>query len=179
MMMRWDQVDLIANRLTLWAGTTKNKRGRSAPIYGEMREWLLIEKEIRDRQFPQCPYVFRRGGKPIKNFRKSWAGACERAGLTGLVFHDLRRSAVRNMTRAGIPEKIAMQISGHKTRSVFDRYDIVSDKDLDLAAERMRHHIANLERQSPVCQPLGTLSGTPTIFGVRTKDNERRSSRLQ
>lgn len=86
MMMRWDQVDLAAHRLTLWAGTTKNKKDISAPIYGEMREWLVVEKEIRDTQSPQCPFVFRRGGKPIKDFRKSWAAACERVGLTGLVF---------------------------------------------------------------------------------------------
>jgi integrase len=149
--LRWDQVDLAARRITLKPGTTKNKMGRSLPIYGEMQEWLQIEGEICDNDFSDCMYVFRRGNKPVKDFRKSWDAACTRAGVPGLVFHDLRRSAVRNMVRAGIPEKIAMQISGHKTRSVFDRYNIINDKDLDLAADRMERHLAS----------LGTLPGTP------------------
>jgi len=162
-------VDLAANRITLDPGTTKNGEGRSLPIYGEMREWLQIEREIRDAQCPDCPYVFRRGGKPIRDFRKSWAEACKRAEIPGLLFHDLRRTAVRNMVRAGIPEKIAMQISGHKTRSVFDRYNIVSDRDLDLAAERMQRHI----------ESLGTLSGTPAHPEAEIEEQEERASLLQ
>jgi integrase len=149
--LRWEQVDSSASRITLNPGTTKNREGRTLPIYGEMIDWLRIEKEIRDTQFPACPHVFRRGGKPVRNFRKSWAEACKRAAVPGLLFHDLRRIAVRNVVRAGIPEKTVMQISGHRTRSVFDRYNIVSDRDLDLAAERMQRHLAS----------LGTLSGTP------------------
>jgi len=167
--LRWDLVDLLANRITLEPGTTKSGEGRSLPIYGEMREWLRIEKEIRDAQFPDCTYVFHRADKPVKNFRKSWELACERAGVSGLLFHDLRRTAVRNMVRAGIPEKIAMQISGHKTRSVFDRYDIVSDRDLDLAAERMQRHI----------ESLGTLLGTLAHLEAQSQEHKKHASLLQ
>jgi integrase len=149
--VRWSHVDLNAKRIRLEPGTTKNKEGRNLPIYGEMLERLRIEKEVRDSRFPTCQHVFRRGGAPIKNFRKSWESACVAVGLDGLMFHDLRRTAVRNMVRAGIPEKTAMAISGHKTRSVFDRYNIVNDRDLTDAAVRMEQHLKS----------LGILSGIP------------------
>lgn len=95
--------------------------------------------------------MFHRGGRPIRDFRRSWASACRRAGLAGRIPHDLRRTAIRNMVRAGISGRVAMMISGHKTRSVFDRYDIVSEGDLREAAER-------LSRASAGTSP-GTLGG--------------------
>jgi integrase len=82
---------------------SRDGKGRTLPIYSEMRRWLLIEKNVRDAQFPQCRYVFRRGDKPVKNFVKSRIAACEAAGVPGLLLHDLRRAAVRNMVRAGVP----------------------------------------------------------------------------
>lgn len=70
------------------------------------------------------------------------ADTCERAGLAGLRFHDLRRSAVRNMERAGVPRSIAMKISGHKTEAIYRRYDIVSERDLREAAQKMERYLA-------------------------------------
>ena len=136
--LRWNQVDLKRKQIRLNPGETKNKEGRVLPIYGEMRHWLEMQKSITETKHPTCPYVFHHDGNPIVDFRKAWRSATERAGLTGVLFHDLRRSAVRNMREAGIPENVAMEISGHKTRSVFQRYNIVSDRDLRMAAEKMK-----------------------------------------
>ena len=149
--IQWPEVDLVAKRIRLEPGTTKGDEGRTLPIYnGEMLEWLKMSREVKEARYPECSAVFHREGGPIRSFKNAWASACARAGVPELLFHDLRRTAVRNMVRAGIPEKIAMQISGHKTRSVFDRYNIVSDRDLDLAAERMERHF----------ERMGTISGT-------------------
>ena len=74
--------------------------------------------------------------------RKAWNAACAAAGFVGYVPHCLRRSGIRNMVRAGVPEHVAMEVSGHKTREVFDRYDIVTVDDQRTALERTMTHLA-------------------------------------
>ena len=74
--MEWPDVDLKAERITLPVGTTKNKEGRTLPIYGEMLEWLKMARDIRDSEHPNCNAVFQRNGKAMKNFRKAWEAAC-------------------------------------------------------------------------------------------------------
>jgi integrase len=79
----------------------------------------------------------RHAGHPVADLRKTWGRACRKAGRPGILFHDLRRSAVRGLVAAGVSERVAMTITGHKTRSVFDRYNIVSEADLQQAAQKL------------------------------------------
>jgi integrase len=107
----------------------------AVPIYGDMAKFLGIQPR-------QSDFVFARGSKPIKNFRDSWAQACQRAGVPNLLFHDLRRTAVRNLRRAGVAETVIMKITGHRTRSVFERYNITDQSDTQQAGRLAEDFLA-------------------------------------
>jgi integrase len=152
--LEWPQVDLTARIVRLEVGTTKNDEGRIIPLASELYQVLSIEKEKRDRLFPECPWVFHNEGRRIRGFTRAWATACREAGLwtgdeeTGRptkLFHDLRGTGVRNLIRAGVPEAVAMRISGHKTRSMLDRYNIVTESDLKDAARKLGEYILGRE----------------------------------
>lgn len=135
--LAWAQVDLEEKTVRREPGTTKNKEGRT--IYLPQLLWELIERQWAEHLewYPECPLVFHREGRRIRDFRKAWRNACHAAGLAARIPHDFRRTAVRNLVRAGVPERVAMLITGHKTRSVFERYNIVSPGDLREAAQRL------------------------------------------
>ena len=131
--MRCRQVDLLNNTICLYSGETKNGESRKLPLTEECRSLVT---ELRRGKQPD-DFLFMRGSEPVRDFRDAWASLVEAAGVPGLLFHDLRRSAVRNMVRRGVPQLVAMKISGHKTRSIFDRYDIPDSADLVDAARKI------------------------------------------
>ena len=138
--IQWRQVDRKLGEVRLEPGTTKNKAGRVFPFTNELRqifETLWTEREALQKAGIIVPYVFHRNGKRITSLRGAWDKACEAAGLPGRIPHDLRRSAVRNMERSGLSRSVAKRLTGHKTESVFDRYAITCEADLQEAVRRL------------------------------------------
>ena len=138
--IEWSQIDLKAALVRLEEDQTKNSEARTIPLPDVLVKML---KGIE----PKDGTVF-----DTTNFRKAWQKACSAAGLgkleevegrpdpryTGLIIHDLRRSAIKNLMKVGVNEKVAMKISGHKTRAVFDRYHIVDSEDVVDAMRRVQ-----------------------------------------
>jgi integrase len=126
-------------------GKTKNREGRTVYLDNNLKE--MFRGLFTNRRL-DIPFVFTRNGEQIKGFRKAWKTACKQAGLEGRIYHDFRRTAVRDLVRSGVPERVAMKITGHKTRSVFERYNIPCDRDLIEAAERRSQHY---QEQKELC----------------------------
>lgn len=152
------QLDLEAGTLRLDPGTTKNDEGRVVYLTPELTALLTAQvervKALERRMERIIPSLFPHlsgphQGRRVRDFRRAWLTACRKAGLPGMLRHDFRRTAVRNMVNRGIPERVAMQLAGHKTRAIFDRYHIVSPQDLRAAADTLTR------------SKTGTISGTP------------------
>lgn len=181
--LRVRQVDLAERTIRLEPGSTKNGEGRTVKLTSECFE---LVSACTSGKKPGDPLLTHEDGRPVLGYRWAWENACVRAGLgeyccatcktpgrpcaackrvrrrtsyryEGLLVHDLRRSAVRILVRAGVPERVAMAISGHKTRAIFDRYHIVNEADLADAARRLE--AARIEAKS---ETQGAPEGAPT-----------------
>jgi integrase len=167
--LEWKQINWTEAKLSLLAPDTKTNTPRILYLTGDLLKVLVAWKQRCEAKWPSCHWICHRGGVRLESLKHSWRKACERVGLGGMVEdpvskdrtwngpipHDFRRTAVRNMVRAGIPEKVAMAISGHKTRSVFDRYNIVNETDLARAAQSLSDYFEGEKNKS-----VGTLAGT-------------------
>jgi integrase len=165
--MRVKQIDLANGTIRLEAGTTKNGEGRVIVMTREVSTLLtacIIGKQPDDFVFTRPDKKRKDGtlakGEPVKGFRKIWDKVCTSAGVPDLLFHDLRRSGVRNLRRLGVQESVAMRISGHKTRSIFERYNIVDGADLADAASRLdtKQNAAAVDLTQTFGHDLGTIA---------------------
>lgn len=138
----WERVDL-ENRIILPpTDQSANKRVGVWPLYDDLFRAIQEAAIVREREWPNVPWVIHRSGRQVVDYRDAWAEGLRLAGLDGLLFHDLRRSAARNMRRAGIPEIEVMKMAGWKTRTMFDRYQIVDPKDVQQAGRRMEKWVS-------------------------------------
>lgn len=146
-------VDLQEGLIYVNGRVTKNRDPKTAPIYGDMGPWLEMLLSRGRIESPKCIWLFSRAGKPVKSFKGDWEQACAAAGVPDLLFHDLRRTAVRNMIRAGVPEKVAMKISGHKTASMLWRYNITDARDIKDAGKRTERYLQAQNAQQHAGKP--------------------------
>jgi integrase len=139
--LEWRNVDFTGERVSLDGSATKNREPRAFPFTSDLRYVLQNQRDYTDSVQRQkgriIPWVFHRDGEKISSFKGSWKKALEEGGLVGKIVHDFRRTAVRNLVRAGVPERVAMEMTGHKTRSVFERYNITSMADMVEAAKKL------------------------------------------
>ncbi|NOU08627.1 MAG: site-specific integrase [Nitrospira sp.] len=149
--LTWAAFDKEKWTIRLEAKNAKTRRSRKLAIDGELRN--ILQRRIAARRL-DCPLIFHRRGKVIGDFRKIWKGACEAAGLVGglngYIPYDCRRTAVRNLIRSGVEESTAMKISGHRTRSMLDRYNIQDDQDIQEAMVKVTEYVSTLPVESQV-----------------------------
>lgn len=137
--LTWAEVDWKGGVIRLDPARSKTGTGRVLPITPALKAVLTRR---RKRRVKKQPLVFRRDGVRVRTWKHCWAKACTAANLPGRYLHDCRRTAARNFVRAGVPERVAMALLGHKTRSVFDRYNIVCERELHEAGERLAAYLA-------------------------------------
>jgi integrase len=149
--LRIENGAVTSGSVRLPGAVTKNKRPLPLVLTGQLlalvaRRWAL--------RVAECPYVFHREGRAIRDFRATWMAACEAVGVPGLLFHDLRRSGARNYRKAGVTEDVIQRIGGWKTKSMFARYNVVDERDLTEAADRLAGFLTDAASVPPTIVPL-------------------------
>jgi integrase len=160
--LTWAEVDLGGGVIRLSPRRSKTRTGRVLPISAPLRG--VLERRQR-RRLPGDARVFRRDGVPVRQWRTALRDACRKAQVPHRLLHDCRRTAARNLIRAGVPERIAMLLTGHKTRAVFDRYNIVDEQELLTAGERLATYVAQqaAARQQTRSRPLADGGREPAL----------------
>jgi len=167
----WPSVSFDGGWLRLDPGETKNKQGRMFPLTPTLRAVLERQRE-RTRALELAegivvPWVFHRAGKQILTWRKSWQSACRKAGVPGLIPHDFRRTAVRNLERAGVARSAAMKMVGHETESIYRRYAIV-DEGMMREGARQLEALHEADRQALASRPK-----TPRVIEIATGSDRK------
>lgn len=143
--LTWDMLDTKSWTLTLPGTITKNKARQVLKLDGEVQ--TIMERRVKARRL-DCPLIFHRvskgqPGQPVKDFTLAWRKALKTAGLpAGRLFHDLRRSAVRNLLNAGVDPAVAMKVSGHKTMAMLSRYNVISEQQTAAAFRKTDEYLS-------------------------------------
>jgi len=145
--LTWDKVDLANRMIRLEAPDTKDKEARNIPICDELYN-ILVSLPNRIQESSDNSHVFQFKGKPVDNIRGGIKRACKLSGITygrfvkgGFIFHDLRHTFNTNMRKAGVPESVIMEITGHSSREMFDRYNTVDEEDTRKAVNQLEEHL--------------------------------------
>ena len=138
--LRWEEVDEAGGVVRLSPERSKTRAGRVLPISAPIAAVLLRRRAMCQ---PGEPLVFTRDDTTVRAWRQAWPAACRQAGVPGRLLHDCRRTPARNLVRAGVPERVAMVLTGHKTRAIFDRYCIINEADLHQAGAQLVAYLAS------------------------------------
>ena len=155
----WEEIDMAGGVIRLSPARSKTLAGRILPISQPIAEALARRRARRD---PDNPLVFHRDGIPVRRWRTAWRTACQAAGVPARFLHDCRRTAARNLIRASVPERVAMLLTGHKSRAIFDRYNIIHEQELLDAGDQLVAYLAQ-QAQAPRrrAHPAGTAAPRP------------------
>ena len=144
--LTWEEIDMAGGVIRLSPARSKTLVGRILPISQPIAEALARRRARRD---PDSPLVFHRDGIPVRRWRTAWRTACQSAGVPTRFLHDCRRTAARNLIRANVPERVAMLLTGHKSRAIFDRYNIIHEQELLDAGDQLVAYLAQQAQAGP------------------------------
>ena len=144
--LTWDEIDEAGGVIRLSPARSKTLVGRILPISQPIAEALARRRARRD---PDSLLVFHRDGIPVRRWRTAWRTACQAAGVPTRFLHDCRRTAARNLIRANVPERVAMLLTGHKSRAIFDRYNIIHEQELLDAGDQLVAYLAQQAQATP------------------------------